>query len=51
MREVESEVIRADIRTFLLDMGSENFAESLVEKVGGSMGVRDFKSSFSVYVE
>ena len=32
-------------------MWSENFAERLVEKVGGGMVVRDLEPSFSIYME
>ena len=51
MREVETEVIRAYERTFLLHMCSENLTESLVEKMRRSMVVGDFQPSVSIHMQ
>ena len=37
MAEVETEIVGGNERTLLLDMGAEDTAQAIVEKVGGSM--------------
>lgn len=45
MREVETEIVRAYIRTFLLNVCAEHLSQCPVEKMGCSMVVRDFQPS------
>ena len=48
MREIETEIIRSHKRTLLLDMRSENLAESLMEKVGATVVVLYIASSCGI---
>ncbi len=48
MREVEAEILVADVGALLLDMGAQDLAESLVEQVGAGMVVGDFLAFFRV---
>ena len=51
MREVEAEIVVADIGTLLLDMGAENLPEHLVEKVGAAVVVGDLLPALCVDAE
>ena len=48
MREIETEIIRSHKRTLLLDMRSENLAQSLMEKVGATVVVLNITSSCGI---
>ena len=48
MREIETEIIRSHKRTLLLNMRSENLAESLMEKVGATVVVLYIASSCGI---